>query len=164
MKIFYIIVAIAGVAAGIIIPQYDIDKKLAAKYLGVLLIVAVGIMELFRRDKDSIIKKKLEEKMKDREALTNEEFGEKYFNGEASQIAITVRQAIEKLMPYDVSKIHPNDKFIDDLYIEYFDDMAPVEIIEEIEAHYRIKFTNKEAERIFTIKDFVEAIKEKVVA
>jgi len=52
MKILYVIVAIAGIVAGILVPQYDIDKMLAAKCLIIFSVVAVGVIELFRKNSE----------------------------------------------------------------------------------------------------------------
>ena len=161
MKTMLIVVAAAGIAAGILVPHFKPSSTLVLSILLPAVVIAFVLSAIHQRNKDKTIRQEIANRFKDRKSLSPTEFANIYFEPKDGDIAIQVRDSLQKLLPYDLSCLSPDDRFVDDLHMEQFDDLSPVALVEDMERSFVIVFADKEAERILTIRDLVTSISSK---
>src|ERR1700733_9119627 len=77
------------------------------------------------------LKARIEGHFRGRPSLTEKEFGEKYFPPDRAEIAARLRKILLQYVDVDLSRMQPDDRFIDDLRMDDFDSMATVDYVIE---------------------------------
>lgn len=98
----------------------------------------------------------------DRPALTPEEFGTRYFSGEAAHVATRCRRIFAEFYRFDSSRIHPDDKLYAELRFAAQDALDADEFLMAIEEEFGVSFSSDEARQFLTMRDITEAIVRKL--
>jgi len=98
--------------------------------------------------------------MAERSALGEVEFGERYFPTGRAEIAAKLRSILARHIPVDLSRMHPGDRFVDDLRMDALDSMAIVEFVIEVEKEFEITIPDAAAEKMLTFQSVVDYIAE----
>lgn len=98
-----------------------------------------------------------------RPALADDEFAATYFPGPPGPIAVNVREMLALYLPTGVSRIQPQDRLVDDLGLSarLSRGMDLVAFVEDVEAEYKIEFTEDDYLRLQTFGDAVRLVGEK---
>lgn len=128
--------------------------------VGVIVLLAVFVWFDERR-----ARKRVEAAFAGREALTDEQFFEKYFRakGVRNDVASEVRRILAEQLGQDLSRLQSGDDFTKNLkFLFEFDSLADVEIVLAIEESFGIKVTDEEAQAMRTVEDIVLAVHNKL--
>ena len=98
--------------------------------------------------------------MRGRSPLEAKEFGARYFPPSQADIAAQVRTILADHIRVDVSRVHPDDKLVEELRMDALDSMSTVEFLVALEEHFKIEIPDSAAERMRTIRDITEVISE----
>ena len=96
--------------------------------------------------------------MQDRQPLSPDEFGQRYFPPDQSDIAAQVATIFGKHISVEVSQAHPDDKLVEDLRMDSLDSMSTVEFVIELEEHFKITIPDSAAEQMRTLRDITHFI------
>jgi len=129
----------------------------------IALLIVVSVLNM-RAEKNAKAKK-VATTFANREALSIEEFYQRYFN--ANDIPyFVVERVIKILAEYldtDMSYLRAEDDFSENLNFFWdYDSMANVEIICALEKEFNIKILDKEAEETKTVNDIINLIVRKI--
>jgi acyl carrier protein len=102
--------------------------------------------------------------MAGRPALSETEFGRRYFPPDRAEIAAKLRKIFSRHIVVDLSQLQPNDRFIEDLRMDALDSMATVEFVIEVEKEFEIKIPDAPAEKMTTFQSVVDYVAEAVKA
>ncbi|MCX6895631.1 MAG: acyl carrier protein [Verrucomicrobia bacterium] len=100
--------------------------------------------------------------MAGRPALSDSEFGKQHFPPDRSEVAAKLRQILRHHISVDLSQMHPDDRFIEDLRMDALDSLSTVEYVIEIEEKFSIKIPNEAAEKMATFQSVVDYVAEAV--
>jgi len=90
-----------------------------------------------------------------RPQFDSQAFANYYFPDNQRRVAVFIRQELDSYVPFSLAGLHPDDRFIADLQLEFWDDLATVELVRHTEKHFRIKIPNADAQKILTIRELV---------
>lgn len=96
-------------------------------------------------------------RMYSRPARTVDEFGRDLFPPETAHIASTIRQILGRYLTIDLSKLSPDDTFVD-LEIAELDSLVMVGLARDLEREFGIKVLSEDFERLKTIGDLVRYV------
>jgi acyl carrier protein len=80
-------------------------------------------------------------------------FGQAYFPADHADIARRLREILAPHLPFDLARLHPDDRLVEDLRMDALDSMATVEFVLEVEKEFSVKITDAEAARILTLRE-----------
>jgi len=107
------------------------------------------------------VKRRALKRMQTRPARTPEEFGRDLFSPECAPIAAHVRKILGRYLTVDLSRLSPEDTFVD-LEIAELDSMATVGFIVDLEREFGIKISDSDAGKMKTFRDVVEYVSQAV--
>ena len=102
--------------------------------------------------------------MAGRPVLNEKEFGNQFFPEGRAEIAAKLRKILSRHLPVDLSRMQPNDRFVEDLRMDELDSMSTVEYVIEIEKEFGIEIPDSAAEKMLTFKSVVDYVSEAVKA
>jgi acyl carrier protein len=79
----------------------------------VLLCVMPSVIRMSRRS--AAVQKRAKEVMRDRRAMSSSEFGSAFFPHDQAEITARVRDILKDVLIVDISRIHPDDRLVEDL-------------------------------------------------
>jgi acyl carrier protein len=115
-----------------------------------------GNLQYEQRLKASIL-----DHMSPRPPFDPQEFADYYFPEDQRGIAAFIRQQLDSHLPFPLAGLHPDDQFIADLHLDFWDDLGAYEIVRDTEKHFSIKIPNSDSERILTIRELVAYVQRK---
>ena len=92
-----------------------------------------------------------------REPSTEDQFGERFFTPDLSQIAARLRRIAGEELGKDLSRLHPDDSLVETLF-DGFDSLDSVEVLMAIEDEFGIELDDAAITDCVTFRDFVEAV------
>ncbi|PJZ83155.1 hypothetical protein CH366_13955 [Leptospira harrisiae] len=102
---------------------------------------------------------------KERVTLTKNQFFQTFYDDKIPEfIVIETLSILEELLPFDTSKLYPDDSFKGNLNFlwKYTDEFTDIEIIERLENNFKIEISNEEAENINSFDDIVKLVTKKL--
>lgn len=96
-------------------------------------------------------------RMQSRPSRTPAEFGRDLFLPESASIAAKVREILGRHLTIDLSRLSPEDTFVD-LEMAELDSMATVGFVLDLEREFGIKISHRDTERMKTFRDVVEYV------
>jgi acyl carrier protein len=96
--------------------------------------------------------------MAGRPALSDAEFCERYFSADRTEMAAGLRRIFARHLPIDLSRMQPDDRFVEDLRMDVFDSLSTVEFVIQVEKAFGIEFPNFAAEKMTTFQDVVDHV------
>jgi acyl carrier protein len=102
--------------------------------------------------------------MAGRPALSETEFGKRYFPPDRAEIAARLRKIFFRHIIVDLSQLQPNDRFVEDLRMDELDSMSTVGFVIEVEKEFGIKIPDATAEKMTVFQSVVDYVAEAVKA
>jgi acyl carrier protein len=96
--------------------------------------------------------------MQGRKPLPDDDFGRQFFPPHHAEIAARLRRILSRHIALDLSRLHPDDKLVEDLRMDSLDSMSTVEFIVDVEKEFRIVIPDAEAEQMHSLRDVVEHV------
>ena len=107
---------------------------------------------------DAVEKQRALTHMAHRPPLTEGEFGRQFFPPEQAELAAQLRVILARHIPVDLSRLHPDDRIVEDIRMDALDSLSTVELIVEIEKEFGISIPNAAAEKMRTLRDVTEFV------
>ncbi len=108
------------------------------------------------------LRQKIEKHFAGRPILNPTEFAQHYFPPDRVVIAAKLRAILTRHVSSDLTRMNPQDRFIEDLLMDDHDSMATVDFIIAIEKEFNIEIPNAAAEKMQTFQDVVNYVAEAV--
>ncbi|TGK81343.1 acyl carrier protein [Leptospira noumeaensis] len=102
---------------------------------------------------------------KERVTLTKNHFFQTFYKDKIPEfIVIQTLSILDELLPFDTSKLYPDDSFTGNLNFlwKYTDEFTDIEIIERLENNFNIEISNEEAKNINSFDDIVKLVAKKL--
>ena len=96
--------------------------------------------------------------MLSREAQTADEFSRRFFTEATAPIASCLRDILARHIDVDLSRLHPDDRFIEDLEMVELGSLSAVNFALDIEREFGIRIPDADAARLKTFRDVVEYV------
>jgi acyl carrier protein len=123
--------------------------------VGIALLVAGGLAAWLSQ---VTVKRRVVNRMKNRRARTTEEFGRDLFPPTIGLIATKAREILGRHLDIELSRVSPEDRFVEDLEMDELDSVAMVGFATDLEDEFGIKIPDSDAKRLRTFRDVVEYI------
>jgi acyl carrier protein len=132
-------------------------------WFSIVFFLAAGVCGFFAiKLNDEAEKQRALTHMACRAALSEDEFSKQFFPSGRAEIAAKLRKILSRHIPIDLSKMQPNDRFVEDLRMDALDSMSTVEYVIEIEKEFEIKIPDSAAEKMLTFQSVVDYVAEAV--
>jgi acyl carrier protein len=118
-------------------------------------LVAIGLVLWLQ---EHSVRRIVERRLRDREPRTPEGFGRHYFSPDTSSVATRLREILSRHIEIDLSRLSPDDRFIEDLEMVELDSLSTVNFAVDIEREFGITIPDADAERLKTFRDVVEYV------
>jgi acyl carrier protein len=102
------------------------------------------------------------DRLSSRPQLDPQGFANYYFPENQRSVAVFIRREMDSYVPFSLAGLHPDDRFIADLQLDFWDDLAAAELVRHAEKHFRIKIPNSDAQKIFTIRELIVLVQMKI--
>jgi acyl carrier protein len=93
-----------------------------------------------------------------RAPLSDTEFGQAFFSHDRANIAAKLRYLLQRHIVVDLSRIHPDDRIVEDLRMDALDSLSIAEFILDVEKEFGISIPNVIAEKMRTLRDVVDFV------
>jgi acyl carrier protein len=126
------------------------------RYLFVLAFLLLACAYRVLRDRQ--IKAGILRSMADRPAFSDAEFAETFFAPEHVAVAAEIHAALHRYLPYDISRVQPSDRLVEDLQLTRFYRSGIVTLLMELEEKYGVRLRHRPGTKIETVGDLVDAV------
>lgn len=99
-----------------------------------------------------------------RRALSDAEFCERYFSADRAEIAAELRRILARHLPIDLSRMQPDDRFVEDLRMDALDSLSTVEFVIQVEKAFGIEIPNIDTEKMTSFQEVVDYVASAVEA
>ena len=86
------------------------------------------------------------------------QFGQHYFPAEQSEIATRIRRILAGHIPVDLSRLHPDDRLVEDIRMDALDSMSTVEFVLEVEKEFGISIPDAAVEDMRASRDIIDYV------
>jgi acyl carrier protein len=104
------------------------------------------------------IRRRVAKRMQNRDELNPKDFGKHFFSLDLAPIATRLHVILARHVDVDLSRLHPDDGFIDDLEMDELDSLSTLEFTIDVEQEFGIKIPNADATRLESFRDVVQYI------
>ena len=123
--------------------------------IGIVAVLAIGVLLWFQ---ERSVRRLVAKRMQTRKAQTADEFGRHFFDDATAPIASRLREILARHIEVDLSRLRPDDRFIEDLEMVELDSLSAVNFAVDIEREFGISIPNADAARLKTFRDVVEYV------
>lgn len=120
---------------------------------GIFTLAMLGSFLVIRSEKRRALRH-----MAGREPLPASQFARRFFSGEEIAIAEKLVGVLARHLNVDLSRLHPDDRLVDDLRMDALDSLSTVEFVLDVEKELKVEIPNGAAERLFTFRDVVQFV------
>lgn len=85
-------------------------------------------------------------------------FAATHFPANQATIARRLRELLAPHLPFDLARLHPDDRLVEDLRMDALDSMSTVEFILSVEKEFSVKITEAEAAKLRTFRDVIACV------
>ncbi len=96
--------------------------------------------------------------MRERPSLDDVDFGRHYFSTEQSGVAARIRRILAGHIPVDLSRLHPDDRLVEDIRMDVLDSMSTVEFVLDVEMEFGISIPDSVAVEMRTLRDVIDYV------
>ena len=96
--------------------------------------------------------------MQSRTSLSDQEFGHTFFPPDRVEIAARLRHILSRHISVDLSRLHPDDKLVEDIRMDALDSLSTVEFIMDVEKEFDITVPNSVAKEMRTMRDVIDYV------
>ena len=93
-----------------------------------------------------------------RESLSESQFANRYFSGDRIPVAEKLWGILSRHLSIDLSRLHPDDRLVEDLRLDALDSMSTVEFVLDVEKELNVTIPNEAAEKMLTFRQVVEFV------
>jgi acyl carrier protein len=104
--------------------------------------------------RSAAVQERAVEMMRDRRVLSASEFGSQFFPPEQSRIATQLREILKDVLIVDVSRIHPDDRLVEDLGLGQVDGLAQNFLEQDVDDRFGVSLRPAWSS-IKTVRDLV---------
>ena len=135
-------------------PQFFDHVTTAAQILGAVAL-PVGFVALWRYGmrRDGLERRRALDHLAQHPPLDPAVFGQTYFPADQAEVARRLRELLTPHLPFDLARLHPDDRLVEDLRMDELDSMATVEFILDVEKDFSVRIPDAEAARIRTVRE-----------
>jgi len=123
--------------------------------IGIVAVLAIGVLLWFQ---ERSVRRLVAKRMQTRKAQTTDEFGRHFFDDATAPIASRLREILSRHIEVELSRLHPDDRFIEDLEMVELDSLSAVNFAVDIEREFDISIPDADAARLKTFRDVVEYV------
>ena len=123
----------------------------------ICLLVAASIIALLTLQTRSEKRRALRH-MQGRKPLQDDYFGREFFPPHRAEVAARLRQTLSRHVALDLSRLHPDDKLVEDIRMDSLDSMSTVEFIADVEREFGVVIPDAEAQQMRSLRDVVEYV------
>lgn len=116
-------------------------------------VVGIGLLLVWLQERS--VRRIVARRFRDRQPRTPEEFGRHYFSPDTSLVAMRLREILARHIEVDLSRLSPNDRFIEDLEMVELDSLSTVNFKVDIEREFGITIPDPDAEKLKAFRDVV---------
>ena len=146
-------------------PAFFDHVALSTKTIGwIVLIGSLPVSWLYHRRRDARDRARALAHLARNPPLEPAAFAETYFPAEHAAIARRLRELLTPHLPFDLARLHPDDRLVDDLRMDALDSMSTVEFILSVEKEFSIKLPEGEVAHILTLRDLTACVSRLVAA
>ncbi len=80
-------------------------------------------------------------------------FAATYFPADQAAIARRLRELLTPHLPFDLARLHPDDRLVEDLRMDALDSMSTVDYLLTVEKEFSINLPEAEVAHILTLRD-----------
>lgn len=121
------------------------------------LLVAASIISLLMLQTRSEKRRALRH-MQGRKPLPDDDFGRQFFPPNRAQVAARLRQILSLHVALDLSRLHPDDKLVEDIRMDSLDSVSTVEFIVDVEKKFGVVIPDAAAQQMRSLRDVVEYV------
>ena len=121
-----------------------------------LLLLALSVACVIWQDRRE--KQRALNHLEGRSPLSDAEFGKEFFEPSKAEVAAKVRAVFAKHIPFDVSRVRPEDLVVEELRMDALDSMSTVAFIIEVEETFGVKIPDETARTMRTLRDCVDYV------
>jgi acyl carrier protein len=104
------------------------------------------------------VKRLVERRMQARNPLPADAFGVHFFAADKAAIAARLRKVLQKHIDVDLARLHPDDRFIEDLEMVELDSLSNVNFAIAVEKEFAISIPDADAENLRTFREVVDYV------
>ncbi len=106
---------------------------------------------------ERIVRRRVLRRFESRPTRTAEIFGRDFFPQESAPIAARIREILARHLSVDLSRLSPEDTFVD-LEVAELDSLATVGFVTELEQEFNISISDRDIAKLKTFRDVVEYV------
>jgi len=85
-------------------------------------------------------------------------FAATHFPADQAAIARRLRDLLAPHLPFDLARLHPDDRLVEDLRMDALDSMSTVEFTLSVEKEFAVKLSEAAVARILTLRDLTACV------
>ena len=91
-------------------------------------------------------------------------FAATHFPADQAAIACRLRELLTPHLPFDLARLHPDDRLVEDLRMDALDSMSTVDYRLSVEKEFSVKITDVEFANMRTLRDLTACVARLVAA
>jgi acyl carrier protein len=140
-------------------PAFFDHVEFSAKTIGVIaLIVGLPVSWFITRRRDALDRARAIAHLAQHPHLEPAAFATTYFAADEAAIARRLRELLTPHLPFDLARLHPDDRLIEDLRMDALDSMSTLEFILSVEKEFSVKISEADVARLHTVRDFTTTV------
>lgn len=96
--------------------------------------------------------------MRGRKPLSDHDFGQQFFPAHRADVAARLRQILSRHIDLDLSRLHPDDKLVQDIRMDSLDSMSTVEFVNDVENEFGVVIPDATAQQMRSLRDVVDYV------
>jgi len=125
---------------------------------GIITAIGCWLSVRYVRMTDAREKARAVRHMDGRPTRSETQFGQHYFPAGHADIAARVRRILAAHIRVDLSRLHPDDKLVEDIRMDALDSMSTVEFMLDLEKEFGISIPDSMAEGMRTSRDVIDYV------
>jgi acyl carrier protein len=146
-------------------PVFFDHVALSTKTIGwIVLIGSLPVSWLYIRRRDARDRARAIAHLAKSPALEPAAFATTYFPADQAAIARRLRELLIPHLPFDLARLHPDDRLFEDLRMDALDSMSTVDYRLSVEKEFSVKITDVEVANMRTLRDLTACVARLVAA
>lgn len=146
-------------------PAFFDHAALAGKTIGwIVLIGGLPASWIYSRRRDARDRARAIAHLAKSPALEPAAFAANYFPADQAAIARRLRELLTPYLPFDLSRLHPDDRLVEDLRMDALDSMSTLDYVLSVEKEFSVKLTEADAAQLGTLRDLTAYVARLITA
>jgi len=140
-------------------PAFFDHVEFSAKTIGLIAVVGgLPVSWFFMRRRDARNRAHAISHLAQHPPLEPAAFATTYFAGDEAAIARRLRELLTPHLPFDLARLHPDDRLIEDLRMDALDSMSTLEFILCVQKEFSVEISEADVARLHTVRDFTTPV------